>query len=358
MKKRNILLLSAAACVLAGLILAAGGWTAGGGKGFYIDRTGAHIYGAEPMQEGKKKLDEFQNIQIDLPGVAVTFVESDYYGMEYNLSPAVKIKRMETVNGILYVESDSSSFFQLNFLSFHTPENTIRIFYPTGVQFDRIKANVASGSINGKQIHTKTGEFQLSSGELTMEGLSASEIKIGMTSGDIRLSDIKTKNLSISNLSGHAELKDGECSGTLRAKTSSGDMDIERVSAKEMNLGITSGDIELSDCRAGKLISEQSSGDLRAVRMQTGGISCRITSGKAAISGILKGKNKFSVTSGDVACTTSLSETEYSYTVKKTSGKFRVNGEKAESKINRGASNTFEIDVTSGGVSLDFAPEI
>ena len=357
MKKRNILLLSAAACVIAGLILAATGWIAGGGNGFYIDRTGTHVYGTEPMQEGKKRLDKFQNIELDLPGVTVTFTASDHYGIEYSLSPSIKIKQMESLDGTLYVKSDSSHFFRLNFFSTQIQESTVQIFYPVGLQFNRITANISTGSINGSEIHAETVDLRLSSGNLSMEKLSAGEIKIGITSGAVKLSDTKAKDISITNSSGKVELSNGEFSGTMTVKSTSGNIALEGVFAEEMVLGITSGDIKLLDCRTEELFSEQSSGNLYADRMETDGITCRITSGKAVISGSLRGKNKISVTSGNIECTTDRPESEYSYTVKKTSGNFRVNGEKAESSINSGSQNTFQIDMTSGNVSLNFDAE-
>lgn len=202
-----------------------------------------------------------------------------------------------------------------------------------------------------------TIRLQNSSGNLTVVGdYSLDKVSVHLSSGDIRLPAIETRDLSIETSSGNISVQSLTCD-TYSFSSSSGDMDLGDVSG-DGSVNATSGNIRADEVN-GHANIQVTSGEITladfigqgSVRCISGRISVRIKS--------LTGDLSLSSTSGDIGITTE-SQAAFNYTASVTSGDVSVAGgtgtisgnDYAKGAVGANPTYLLTADATSGNITI------
>jgi lia operon protein LiaG len=124
-------------------------------------------------------------------------------------------------------------------------ERTTMDIYIPEIILEEFKINVVSGDVIMQDIETARLNLKTVSGDIKIEKLIAEIIRIGSTSGDIVVKDY-TGNVDANSISGDIGLIDGSNNEDLDASTVSGDISIDQDAVSDMKIGSTSGDVKIS----------------------------------------------------------------------------------------------------------------
>ena len=273
MGKRLICLIATAVTVI-GAVLMAVGYVASGKN---LDNMSMSKIKTETYEPGE----DFDDITIKAGSADVTLMLSedgkckidvkDFEGVAYT----VKVE-----DGILSVNSkDDRSWYKKTFnFGFGTNRQYIKVYLPEKV-YKSVKLSSSSGDIKvEKEIAAESISVSASSGDVSQYG-SADEVTISASSGDVK-ADGTAKKISVDTSSGDiiytceadevtvkASSGDitvkGSANTSLDVKTSSGDIAVhDIVCSGLLKMKSTSGDIDFYSCDAGELQIEASSGDV------------------------------------------------------------------------------------------------
>lgn len=355
MKKTSIVLIVGSVLLATGIVIGGIGFMMGGRRGFYADAAGFHAYDNMETVENTQTLEPFDNIALQFPAGNIQLVASDRYAIEYKIGEYVTIQRMEVQDGTLYVECENRSLQFFNFSIDDENQDRMTIYYPAGKEFNDLNMSIASGSITGSGLNAVTAELRQSSGDIRLDGFVGDMLNIRMTSGGTELRDVTVTNLSLQSASGWMHLTNCSVSEEIQVEMTSGKMNFENISAKRFVSQMSSGGFRLDGGTLGSFSGRQTSGTLDASGLDCGGIDYQSTSGNVKFEGELKGENTVRVTSGTVTLSTSLPESEYSYTFDASTGSQRVNGKSGESRMNPDAPHSILMKAGSGNLNLNFA---
>ena len=134
----------------------------------------------------------------------------------------------------------------------------LEVRVPKGVVLD-LEGVSADIDVNG--IDSTSMEVESVSGDIEV-GAAAREARVSSVSGDLTL-QIDSNELSLESVSGDITAR-GRITGSLRAETVSGDMQLHAVELREVKLSSVSGDVELRGAlsSSGRLRAETVSGDV------------------------------------------------------------------------------------------------
>lgn len=129
---------------------------------------------------------------------------------------------------------------------------------------------------------------------------AAESIGVGVTSGDVELRALQVeKTLEVSATSGDVQLFDCRC-GRLEAGSTSGSISLKGCAGREFELGATSGELSADDCRCDTVKATTTSGNI-SVRCEAKEIRLGSTSGSIRCEGVPAGCNvSIDATSGTV----------------------------------------------------------
>lgn len=356
MKKTSIIAITCAVLLLTGAVLAGIGFMLGGGRGYYVDRTGAHVYEDGKRRNEELKLETFDSMQVSFPSGAVELVESDHFGLYYDIDEQYQPQRLEVSNGVLHADfSSQGGFMVFNFNLFNQKENMLKIYYPAGTEFDEAEIKITSGSFRGEDLAVKNTKLNMSSGSINLNGLKGDVCTIEMTSGESEVENLDLGSFSLQASSGGAKLENCKTEGEFRVKFTSGNVNLYNIDAGSVYTKFSSGDLKMIGCKTGSYEGYQTSGRLVIDQLESGGFHYESSSGDVKLNGAMRGANDIRITSGSVKIDCTLPEEEYSYTLKATSGSIRVNGDDVKTRTNANAAHSFNIKTTSGDVRLNFA---
>lgn len=211
-------------CVGAGLILIIAGLILGGHPGFYINMNGIHTYhqSEKPYVQEKKRLDEFDSMDISVNYADLQIIPSDGYYIEYRLEgsdskPTVQVDDQK----LTFKEGDSMVISGFNFLAFggfsvSGGNYYVKLYVPRDQYFTYVNLKNSDGSIevgdirgesmavNNSYGNIKIGSFQggrfeahLSDGNLHMETLDSDSAKLKNSYGDCKLGTIKGFDINV-----------------------------------------------------------------------------------------------------------------------------------------------------------------
>ncbi|MCR4580706.1 MAG: DUF4097 domain-containing protein [Treponema sp.] len=83
------------------------------------------------------------------------------------------------------------------------------------------------------------------------------------SSGDLDIARLSTASFSVNSTSGNISCDSLICSGDINCKTTSGDIEIDRLKAENLTLKSTSGNIEVSECQALNITGDATSGKIK-----------------------------------------------------------------------------------------------
>ena len=241
--------------IAAGIILFTGALIA---ADFDVTRLGTAEY-----ETSSYTLDEpFRNIDIDTHVADIVFKPSTDGTAHVTCFEQTKMRHTVAVeSGTLKIGvADDRSLFDR--LSFFNKPLTITVYLPQS-EFDNIS------------IHTSTGDIRF-------DKLSAKEIKLKTSTGDITVSSVN-------------------CSGTVSAKVSTGDINFTDIMCNTLTTEGSTGDVLLDCCRAAKIRIKTSTGDVRFDGSDAEDITVKTATGD--VTGTLRSGKRFTVktSTGDVA---------------------------------------------------------
>ena len=191
-------------------------------------------------------------------------------------------------------------------ITLYLPEReygALNINAPGGIQvsgsfhFDNIKL-VSSLLILCINITATDVEISTSSGDIWIVGLTAEKIKFSSLSGDISARVLKTDgDAEIETDSGDINIQNSKCNGLI-AETSSGDILLRDVIAvNNFSLQSGSGDVKFDRCDAAEINVKTDSGDVQGNLLSEKEFICKASSGKINVPGTVTG-GKYSIETG------------------------------------------------------------
>ena len=125
--------------------------------------------------------------------------------------------------------------------SFKSPK--ISVYLPAGT-YESLQADMGTGDIAvDRALAFGTANFQLSTGDLTLNGVQAKELTVDGGTGDIRLSDMTPGALTVSLSTGKIVLVNVVCTGDLRCESTTGDIKLTDVDGANLYLKASTGSI-------------------------------------------------------------------------------------------------------------------
>ncbi len=119
----------------------------------------------------------------------------------------------------------------------------ISVYLPAGT-YDALRITLHTGDITAdKALSFVRLEAELNTGDLTLNGVQANEMRINGATGDIRHKDVTPDMADLSLSTGKIELVNVVCSGDLRCKNSTGDIRLTDIDAANLYLKASTGDI-------------------------------------------------------------------------------------------------------------------
>lgn len=307
----KILCIVAGALVCLGLVIGGLGWVFKGtfNIGIFNVGPGMTVTEADILTE-TKELQPFNELEIQASVTDVIVSKGGKYRLEIS-APKELMPEVREENGKLIIKQPKVS--SINIIG-------ANIFYKLYVPSDDvIDANitVSSGNIIVYDVNVK-GTLSQSSGDLKMTGIKSDYLKIDATSGEAELGNCMVKDINIEHSSGDVDLG---CvySDKISIKSTSGNVIFDSVVAEdELSIGITSGDIEGKACSFNNV----------------------------SING----------TSSEVELGLRGSVSDYDYAIETLSGDIKIDTMEMENsyKTNNGASKKIVVDTTSGDVEITF----
>ena len=212
--------------------------------------TGNFTVATEKINESKTfKPEEISEIEVNLVSTDLNIIPTTrgeiivhFYGevstnMKRNIPELVAYKTGDK----LYIEilQRKDIVFGINI-----SRTTMDIYIP-GVILEELKVNVVSGDIILEDIEAADLYMKTVSGDIKIEKLAAEKIRTGSTSGDIIIRDY-TGNIDAGSTSGDISLVEGRDNEDVDVSTVSGDILIDQDAVSDMKIGSTSGDVRIS----------------------------------------------------------------------------------------------------------------
>lgn len=318
-KEKKITLMVAGCMILAGLVMAAGGFAA---IRFDVSRLNTISYDTNSyeIEEG------FHHIAIDGGSSDVRFYPSEEDTCKVVCTEGDDVTFVvEVKDDTLHVRRQNSGMrivhFGVNFgetgISVYVPENTYEsltvhtisgnVAVPEALQFASADIRSTSGEIkmlastgSSLAVQATSGDIhigntapesltvQSTSGEITVKNVNVkSGIQVKSTSGDITFTDVRGQTIAASATSGEITFSEVIADGNMRLESTSGDVELRNSDGSELYIRSSSGDVY------GTLLSEKvfrihtSSGDVNAPYSASGG-KCEVTTRSGDIDFVIK----------------------------------------------------------------------
>lgn len=271
--------------------------------------VGMTVTEADILTETKELL-PFNELEIQASLTDVIINKGDKYSLEIS-APEELMPEVSEENGKLIIKQPKVSSISLV---------GGKIFYKLSVPSDDVidaHIDLSSGDISVNDVNVK-GTLSQSSGNLKMSGVRSDYLNLSSSSGEAELGDCMVKDINIEHTSGDIVLG---CVGAdkISVKSTSGDISFDAVVAEdELSAEITSGDIEGKDCSF--------------KNVSINGTSTEVKLG-------LRG-----------------SVSDYDYSIDSNTGDIKVDTMEMERsyKTNSGADRKIVVDTTSGDVEITF----
>ena len=299
-----------------------------------------------------------QQLQIDLGVGDVQFIVDDEARIEatgftaddLSISQnggAVNVAGRDPVGGTHLL---NLGFFRIDWLGrVHVgslEKRMVTVYLPQRTYLDTLDVDVTTGDVTGElSLFAENASFDSTTGDLTLEDFSCTNLLCGSNTGNISLDDVTSTQ--------YAELS-----------CNTGDLTLTDCKWHDFSFNGSTGMLALRECSADNSASfHHRTDDLLITGGSWNDLVIDITTGNAEFAGHLTGDCRITATTGSVKLT--LDETHDSYTasLRTSTGDADVKNafykpiDKKEYAVNPGISapNSIEIDVSTGDITLIFA---
>lgn len=258
--------------------------------------------------------EEFDKIKIDVDTTEIEFVRSDESGCRIECVETEKVKHSATVqDGTLVIKIiDTRKWYEHIGIFLGTPKMTVYlpedtyhslfintdtgdIFIPDIFLFDELEIEGDTADVECLASVTNDMEINLSTGRIRMDSVTAGEISLSTSTGNILLIAVTSKgNIEIETDTGSVNLTDVTCTdltaegdtGTISLKNvvatgkflienDTGDVRFDNSDALQISVKTSTGDVIGSLCTDKVFITETSTGRINVPKTTTGG-TCEI----------------------------------------------------------------------------------
>lgn len=197
-------------CVCVGLILTILGLVLGGRMGFYINGTGIHApdYSVKPYVQEKKRLDEFDSMDITANYADIEILPSDGYYIEYRLDGESSQPTLKVENQKLVFKGGNSvgtgGFHVLVFGSFgsfngNRGERYVKLYIPKDKYFTSVRLKSDDGSMEIGDISAETMEIKNAYGNVKVGSFQGSQFEAHLSDGDLYMESLDSDHASLEN---------------------------------------------------------------------------------------------------------------------------------------------------------------
>ena len=134
---------------------------------------------------------------------------------------------------------------------------------PAGFTFESIDVSASTGNVSCFADCPGTLRIKLSTGDITLSGVSASEVSLSVSTGTTAVSDLRCASLSARGSTGGITLQGVHAQGTLFIKRSTGKVNLLACTAGELTVRTDTGKVALDGCDAGRISIETDTGDVK-----------------------------------------------------------------------------------------------
>lgn len=207
--------------------------------------------------------DAYQNISVTTNTADVVFVPSADSGTTVVCQEQEKVKHSVTVeDGTLKIQvRDTRKWY--DYIGIHFGKTKITVSIPAGV-YGKLWVTSSTGMVEVAK------DFQF--GELEILGntgavtnfASAQEMRIGTSTGDIRVEGVTAGTLDMAVSTGRVTVKDVTCQGDMMVNVSTGKTELTGIRCENLVSSGCTGDLQMTDVIAtGRFSVERDTGDVR-----------------------------------------------------------------------------------------------
>ena len=233
---------------VAGVALAAIGFTFGGSGSAWIDRDGLHFGNPETSTKEfvDKESDSFDNVDVELIAADVELVVGSSYGYELTYTgrnePTIEVSG----NTLRVIEKDD--IWSINFFGWRnslSSQAKLTVYVPSKTVLDKVSLSTASGDtvLSGKKVGIKDLHCQSASGSVTLNDLELEQLMLEVVSGDVKISTVSAESATINMVSGKLICTDA-ITDNLVVDMVSGSARVQGTIAQSLVINTVSGDAD------------------------------------------------------------------------------------------------------------------
>ena len=220
--------------------------------------------------------DNFKNISVNVKTADIVFVASEKAKTE------VVCYEQDNANHEVSVDNDTLTiklvderkWYEYIGINFRTPK--ITVYLPQG-EYGNLTVSASTGDIDIKNLSAENINLTVTTGEIEAKSITCNgDFKTTVSTGEVELKDVSCKNLSSNGNTGDITLKDVIAEEKFAIERSTGDVKFERCDANEIFIKTDTGDVKGSLLSDKVFITETDTGNIDVPKTITGG-RCEIT---------------------------------------------------------------------------------
>jgi DUF4097 and DUF4098 domain-containing protein YvlB len=232
------------------------------------------------------------------------------------------------------------SLFNLGDIGVPENKSNLTITLPDDTDISSVKIRLSFGDTKISDINADSLDVKSDSGRIDVAGALSKSVNIAADFGDIKVSDINAENLTIESDSGRIDASGLNLSDLLKIRSSFGDVTVDGSDICSLDIGSNSGEVNATNVSVSERLKIESD------------------FGDVTISGLLSGKSTIESDSGEVKLTLRNAPDELSVSLHTDAGGVRLNGESKGGTYSADAKGENESKLTVnadfGGIRLDF----
>lgn len=319
MKKKKFWLVTALILMVVGIGLAAVGTAKGASWNWRFNFKDFKIVsGSENFITETQKLDAFDKIVVDTSTFDVNIVKGDDYSITYHV-PDDQKPEISNKNGVLTVNLEQDTGFTFLNIGFFGSDDdayaTITVPDAGSTKIVDIESSTADIKITDLNID---GSISTSTGDIRLNNNKMGDMRFTVSTGDIYIDNCKMDTLETKASTGEVKINDSVINGKYTAKTSTGDVNINKSELGALTLNGSTSDVTAKSTSIGNIKIETSTGEVTL--------------------GLIGDKES------------------YSMEIHTSTGDIRIGNEEFEDDYKKvvSTSNSIEIDTSTGDVEIDF----
>lgn len=220
--------------------------------------------------------DNFKNISVNVKTADIVFVASEKAKTE------VVCYEQDNANHEVSVDNDTLTiklvderkWYEYIGINFRTPK--ITVYLPQG-EYGNLTVSASTGDIDIKNLSAENINLTVTTGEIEAKSITCNgDFKTTVSTGEVELKDVSCKNLSSNGNTGDITLKDVIAEEKFAIERSTGDVKFERCDANEIFVKTDTGDVKGSLLSDKVFITQTDTGNIDVPKTIIGG-RCEIT---------------------------------------------------------------------------------